>query len=72
MGVKPMSMLIGKTCKVGNRHNHGVKDFKFYEGIIASEAILQNEDEVGLLILYKGRLIITDIYYIYDIEELNQ
>ena len=62
-------MLIGKKCKVGNMTNHDREDFIFYEGVIASDAIVMDPEDVGFLVLVNGKLIMADYYYIYDICE---
>ena len=64
-------MLTGKKCKVGDRSDREHKDFRFYEGVIASEAFLSEPDEFRLLVMVEGKLLVADTHYMYDIESAN-
>ena len=57
-------MLVGMNCKIrptckGDRIHE--------EGIIASEPALLEENEYRVLVLIRGKLQITDTYFIYDV-----
>ena len=62
-------MLVGMKCKVGNGMNAYSDKFEFFEGVIASEPLINRDSDFFVLVLTGGKLTKVDTDYIYDITE---
>ena len=58
-------------CKVGNKTNHTDEDFKSFEGIIASEAQMNEGGDFMAVVLTDKKLVVVDTYYMYDVVTIN-
>ena len=61
-------MLVGMSCKVGNKASRSSNDFQYESGVIASEPFIYADEVMVLILDDTGLIRRADTDYLFDIE----